>query len=115
TREAGFCLAACAKRGEMRLVAIVLGAADENARVVAAQQLFDYGFRYYETRLLYPARTPVTKIRILMGSSSSLAIGPPEDLYVTLPRGLHERLRVRLTVKQEQVAPVRLGQKVGAL
>ncbi len=115
TREAGFCLVASAKRGEMRLIAVVLGAADENARVIAAQQLLDYGFRYYETRLLYPARTPVAKVRILMGDASTLALGPAQDLYLTLPRGWHEHVRARLTVKQEQVAPVHAGQVIGAL
>jgi len=115
THEAGFCLIASARRAEQRLIAVVLGAADENARVIAAQQLLDHGFRYYETRRLYSARTAVTKIRVLMGNASTLALGPAEDLYLTLPRGWHERVRARLTVKQEQVAPVRAGEAIGAL
>lgn len=115
TREAGFCLVATAKRGEMRLIATILGAADENARVVAAQQLLDYGFRYFETRLLYPARTPVTKLRIWMGDSSTLSLGPARDLYLTLPRGWHERVQARVSVKQDQRAPVKAGQAVGTL
>jgi D-alanyl-D-alanine carboxypeptidase (penicillin-binding protein 5/6) len=93
----------------------VLDAADENARVIAGQQLLDYGFRHYETRLLYAARTQVTKLRVLMGSVSTVPLGPAQDLYLTLPRGWHERVRVRLTVKQEQMAPISLGRAVGTL
>ncbi len=115
TREAGHCLVVSAKRGNMRLIATVLGAADENARVVAGQQLLDYGFRHYETRLLYAARTPVTQVRVWMGSASRLALGPLRDVYVTLPRGWHERVHVRLTVKTDQVAPIASGQTIGAL
>jgi D-alanyl-D-alanine carboxypeptidase (penicillin-binding protein 5/6) len=115
TREAGFCLIASAKRGEMRLIVTVLDAADENARVVAAQQLLDYGFRYYGTRLLYAARTTVTQVRVWMGDSSTLSLGPAPNIYLTLPRGWHERVRVRLTVRQDQVAPIRAGQSVGML
>lgn len=115
TREAGFCLIASAKRGEMRLIATVLGAGDENARVIDAQQLLDYGFRYYETRLLYPARTEVTKVRVWMGNTGTLALGPSQNLYLTLPHGQHERVRARLSVREDQVAPVHAGQSVGAL
>ena len=115
TREAGYCLIASAKRGDTRLIAIVLGAADENARVVAAQQLLDYGFRNYETRLLYTARTAITEVRVWMGDSKALALGPAQSLYLTLPRGWHERARVRLTVKQDQMAPIHKGQAVGVL
>ncbi len=115
TREAGYCVVASAKHGDMRLIATVLGAADENARVIAAQQLLDYGFRHYETRMLYPARAPVTRVRVWMGDSSTLTLGPAQNLYLTLPRGWHERVRARLTVKEDQVAPIRAGQTVGVL
>lgn len=115
TREAGFCLVASAKRGAMRLTVSVLDATDENARVVAAQQLLDYGFRYHETRLLYAARATITRVRVWMGNSDTLALGSAENLYLTLPRGWHERVRARLTVKQDQVAPIRAGQTVGTL
>ncbi|HKQ30700.1 MAG TPA: D-alanyl-D-alanine carboxypeptidase family protein, partial [Burkholderiales bacterium] len=115
TREAGYCLIGSAKRNGMRLIAVVLGAADENARFIAAQQLFDFGFRHFETRLLYSARTAITEVRVWMGDQSALPLGPARDLYLTLPRGWHERARVRLTVKQDQTAPVRLDQSVGLL
>jgi D-alanyl-D-alanine carboxypeptidase (penicillin-binding protein 5/6) len=115
TREAGFCLVASAKRGPMRLIAVVLGAADENARVVAAQQLLDFGFRHFETRLLYAAHAEVTQLRVWMGDRSALALGPVQSLYLTLPRGWHERARLRLSVKQDQTAPIAAGQAIGAL
>jgi len=115
TREAGYCVIGSAKRNGMRLITVVLGAADENARFVAAQQLLDYGFRHFETRLLYSARTAVAEVRVWMGDRSALSLGPPRDLYLTLPRGWHDRARVRLTVKQDQTAPVNADQRVGLL
>jgi D-alanyl-D-alanine carboxypeptidase (penicillin-binding protein 5/6) len=115
TREAGYCLVASAKRDGMRLLAVVLGAADENGRVVAAQQLLEFGFRHYETRLLYPARSEVTQLRIWMGDQAALGLGLNRDLFLTLPRGWHERARVRVTVKQDQTAPIAAGSVVGAL
>ena len=42
TSSAGYCLAASAKRGDMRLVSVVLGAKLEKQRVSATQALFNY-------------------------------------------------------------------------
>jgi D-alanyl-D-alanine carboxypeptidase (penicillin-binding protein 5/6) len=115
TRAAGYCLVATARRGTMRLVATVLGAADEAGRVDGAQRLLDHGFRHFETRLLYAAEAPAAKVRVWMGSESVLPLGVERNLYLTLARGLHEKLRARLTVKELQYAPVRRGQRVGTL
>ena len=115
TREAGFCLIASARRAGMRLIAVALGAADENARVTAAQQLLDFGFRHFETRQLYAARTALAEVRVWMGDTGALSLGPAQALYLTLPRGWHERVQARLTVKQNQMAPIRAGQPVGML
>lgn len=44
TGEAGFCLSASAKRGDMRLISVVLGASDSRARFAQSTALLDYGF-----------------------------------------------------------------------
>lgn len=115
TRGAGWCLVGSARRGDMRLVATVLGAPTEAARVDAAQRLLDYGFRNFETKLVYAADRPTAEVRVWMGSAPTLPLGVREDLYVTLPRGWHPRLRARLTVKDTLEAPVRLGERIGVL
>lgn len=115
TRSAGFCLIATASRDGMRLIATVLGAGDENARVEAGQKLLDHGFRQYETRLLYTADVPAVRVRVWLGDQSSLPLGVRQNLYLTLPRGWHEKLSARLLVKEMLQAPVKLGQAMGTL
>ena len=115
TRSAGSCLIATASRDGMRLIATVLGAADENARVEAGQKLLDHGFSQYETRLLYTADVPAVRVRVWLGDQSSLPLGVRENLYLTLPRGWHEKLHARLVVKEMLQAPVMLGQAMGTL
>jgi len=115
TRHAGYCLIVSAQRDRMRLIAIVLGATGENERVEAGQQLLDYGFRHFETRLLYAARDPATRVRVWMGAENVLPLGMLQNLYLTLPRGWHKQLHARLTVKTKQFAPIRYGQQVGTL
>lgn len=115
TRGAGWCLVGSARRHDMRLIATVLGARSEAARVDAAQQLLDYGFRNFETKLLYAADRPTTEVRVWMGTDATLPLGVRENLYLTLPRGWHPRLRARLTTKEMLEAPVRQGQRIGVL
>ena len=47
TEEAGYCLAATAKRGSLRLISIVLKVADSNTRFKEASALLDFGFRHF--------------------------------------------------------------------
>lgn len=115
TSNGGYCLIASAKRDDMRLIATIMGAKDEGARVQSGQRLIDYGFDTFETRLLYAAGTPAAKVRIWMGDSSVLPLGVERNLYVTLPRGDHDKLMARLTVTDIPVAPVEAGQVVGLL
>ena len=50
TDAAGWCLIASAKRGERRLIAVVLGAASDAARAAEAQKLLNYGFQNVRPR-----------------------------------------------------------------
>jgi len=114
TRSAGYCIAASASRDQMRLIATIMGAASEQARTDATQTLLDFGFRHFETRLLYQATVPATEVRVWMGATEKLPVGVGRDLYLTLPRGSHAKLEANVTVKDAQ-APVRAGQPLGTL
>ncbi len=115
TRSAGYCLSASASHDGMRLIATVLGARDESARVSAGQKLLEHGFHHFETRLLYATDVPALRVRLWMGNQSMLALGVRRNLYLTLPRGWHEKLRARLVVKEALSAPVQQGQVMGTL
>jgi D-alanyl-D-alanine carboxypeptidase (penicillin-binding protein 5/6) len=53
TEAAGYCIVASAKRGERRLIAVVLGAQSDTLRTSESQKLLNFGFQAYETRRLY--------------------------------------------------------------
>jgi D-alanyl-D-alanine carboxypeptidase (penicillin-binding protein 5/6) len=115
TRGARWCLVGSARRNGMRLIATVLGAPTEAARVHAVQRLLDYGFRNFETRLLYAANQPASEVRVWMGNETRLPVGLGEDVYLTLPRGWHARLHAQLTTENTLEAPVRRGERIGVL
>lgn len=115
TESAGYCLIATARREQRRLLAIVTGAASENARGIEAQKLLNYGFQYYETVKLYPGGAAVAEIPVWKGSDKRLKAGFREDLYVAIPKGQGRLLQGKLVSMQPLIAPVSLQQQVGVL
>lgn len=113
TKAAGYCLAASAKRGDMRLISVVLGAANEKDRFSASQALLNYGFRFYETHKLYDASTPLAQARVWKGEVDELPLGLAEDLYVTIPKGRYEDMNASLRVNASIEAPASQGAAFG--
>ncbi len=115
TNAAGYCLAASAKRDDMRLVSVVLGANSESARAAESQKLLTYGFRFYETHQLYKAGAQLTSARLWKGSSDSIALGISDDLYITIPRGQYKALDANMNIVSQIIAPVTMGQIMGSV
>lgn len=115
TDAAGYCLVASAKRDDMRLIAVVLGTASAKARVDGAQALINYGFRFFETRLLYKAREEIARTRVWKSANEVTALGVLDDLYITVPRGAYDALDSILNIPGVVMAPVALGQPLAEL
>ncbi len=115
TSAAGYCLVASAKRGNMRLISVVLGTESEEARMRESQKLLSYGFRYFETQKLYDAGVPLKTSRIWYGETEDIQIGLAEEVFVTIPRGHYEDLKAELSVVKTIEAPVAAGQELGEL
>jgi D-alanyl-D-alanine carboxypeptidase (penicillin-binding protein 5/6) len=115
TEAAGYCLVASAERNEMRLISVVMGTKSEKARAQESQKLLNYGFRFYETHLLYSAGQELKEMRIWKGEVESLKLGLSDELYVTVPRGQYKQLSASLNVDKTITAPVSLGQSMGSV
>ena len=115
TEAAGWCLIASAKRGDRRLLAVVLGAASDAARASEAQKLLNYGFQAFDLVQLYPSEKPVSSLRVWKGEAKDVAAGFVADKYVTLPKGKAEKLALSMTATEPLLAPVTKGQPVGTV
>jgi D-alanyl-D-alanine carboxypeptidase (penicillin-binding protein 5/6) len=115
TEAAGYCLISSAKRGDMRLISVVMGSASERSRADESQALLNYGFRFFETHRLYDAGSPLAEPRLWKGQHEQVPLGIDRDLVVTLPRGGYERLSANLRINRQLVAPLAQGDQVGEL
>jgi len=115
TAAAGYCLMASAKRGDQRLVAVVMGDTSENQRAVDAQALLNWGFRFYESHKLYDVGKAVATQKVWKGKADEVRLGVPRPLVVSSPRGKYEQLKPTMDVPRTLVAPIAKGQKIGTV
>jgi len=112
---AGYCLAASGQKDHMRLISILVGAKTEADRTEQTLALLRYGFRFYETRQLFQANTPLNQPRIWMGERKKLSLGIAEDLYITIPQGVYKDLDAKMNIEKRITAPITKGKNYGML
>jgi len=115
TETAGYCLAASAKRGDMRLISVVLGTQGFKAREDASAALLNWGFTFYETVKAKSAGEVVLKPEVYKGEEDRVTLVPATDIYVTIGRGGAAQLKSTATVKEPVIAPIKAGQALGEL
>lgn len=115
TQAAGYCLVSSAKRGNTRLIAVVLGAKNETMRASESQKLLNYGFQFFETTQVYKKGQAISTIPVYKGFNKTVTATVAEDLYLTLPKGNYAKVNATMTSKQPLIAPVNAGQPVGKI
>jgi D-alanyl-D-alanine carboxypeptidase (penicillin-binding protein 5/6) len=113
--KAGYCLLSSAKRGDQRLVAVVMGAASERQRADDSLALLNWGFRFHETHRLYEPGKPVAQLKVWKGKADQVQLGVAEPLLVSVPRGRYGDLKPAMEVPRSLVAPIVAGQEVGTV
>ena len=93
TDAAGWCLIASAKRGDRRLLAVVLGANSDAARAAEAQKLLNWGFQAFDTVQLYQSGKPVSTLRVWKGARTGSAGGIPRRSLPDAAEGQGRRPR----------------------
>ena len=115
TENAAYCLITSARRGERRLLSVVLGTASETARATESQKLLNYGFQFYDSVKLYEKSQPVASLRVWKGGGNSVKVGFLNDFYVSPLKGQADKLKAVLESQQPLFAPIIVGQKIGTM
>lgn len=120
TAAAGYCLVASARRGDQRMISVVLGI--EGSRKAGFKQredanlaLLNWGFRVFETHTVYAAGAKIAEPRLWKGESEALALSVSEALVVTIHRGRYGAMQAIMDVPSELVAPIAAGDRIGRI
>jgi len=113
TESAGFCLVASAKRGDMRLISVVLGTDSSTTRANESQALLNYGFRFYESKRLWDAGTVISKERVWKGTEEDTELVVRDAVFATIPSGNLAEIKTVIQVPERLIAPLDENVPVG--
>ena len=113
TDAAKYCLAATAKKDDLRFIAIVLGEENSNIRNQETMNLLDYGFQNYNIKILKEKGEVIKKVSVDKASEDSIYIVPVEDVGV-LEEKSKKNSKYTIDVKLNKIKlPVKKGDVVG--
>lgn len=83
TNEAGFCLASTAKKNDLRLISVILGASSSDDRFDSTVRMFDYGFANYKNKIVLDKNVTLNdNFAVIGGKKETFAVRPERNCYV---------------------------------
>ena len=83
TNEAGFCLASTAKKSDLRLVSVVLGASSSDDRFKSTIKMFDYGFANFKNKIVLDKDVTLNDEFVVRGGKKdSFSVRPERNSFV---------------------------------
>lgn len=115
TNEAGYCLATTAKRENLRLVSVVLGADTSDNRFKSAVSMFDYGFNNFKNKIILDKTVTLNDdFELNGGKKAAYSVMPEDDCYLFCRKGDESEVTFEVTDNKVK-APVSKGQVVGRI
>jgi len=115
TENAAYCLIASSKRSARRLISVVLGADSDSMRAQESQRLLNHGFLNFDAVRVHEKNQVVSQLKVFKGAQGTVKVGFQEDLVLSLPKGMAERLKTELVSRQPLLAPVQQGDAIATL
>ncbi len=116
TGEAGFCLAATAKRGATRLISVVIKESDGKTRFKDVSSMLDYGFANFTSKTVLDKNVPLEiRAKVSGGKNAYVEILPEKDFCVFGKKNEKNEIKVDFAPNEKIAAPLNKGDKVGVL
>ena len=115
TNEAGFCLSASAKRGNLQLISVIMGCENSKTRFEETKKMLDYGFANYDSITIGKKGNIVGKVKVEKGKKNEIVVKLNKDAYILLPKGAQSNLEKEIVLPDSIAAPVKEGDKIGEL
>ena len=115
TSKALCCLSAAAKRNDMQLIAVVLGAPTSAERFASAKSLLDYGFANYAVNTQITAGDEVQKIAGEKGVDEEVGVVAGDSCSTLVKKGQEDNITKEIKIDETITAPIEAGQKIGTM
>ena len=115
TSKALCCLSPAAKRNDMQLIAVVLGAPTSEERFASAKSLLDYGFANYAVNTQITAGDEVQKIAVEKGVDKEVGVVAGDSCSTLVKKGQEDNITKEIKIDETITAPIEAGQKIGTM
>jgi len=115
TDRAKYCLSATAKRNNIRMISVILGADTSDVRFSEAGRLMDYGFRNYQSNQLVAKGQKVCDVTVFKGTIDTIELIASDDLNIVCKKNSDESFSTKIALPEKINAPISAGQKLGEL
>jgi serine-type D-Ala-D-Ala carboxypeptidase (penicillin-binding protein 5/6) len=115
TNEAGYNLVGSAVQNGVRLIVVLTGLKSAKERADEAKKLLDYGFKSFEPRILFADGQTVAEAKVFGGDRRSVAVSSKGAVRLMVPRGVSDKIMVKMVYSGPVRAPIQEGQAIGNL
>lgn len=115
TNEAGCCLTASAKRGDMRLISCIIGAENSKTRFNESSLLLNYGFSNFENKFLVTMNDVIATLPVSKGKVEVIDLFAKENYTAVVKKGGSNKYETILKLPEKIKAPLKSGEKVGSV
>lgn len=113
TNEAGCCLSASAKRNNMRLISVIIGAPNSQTRFNECSKLFNYGFANFESKDIISMENPLITLSVNKGKKDRVDVYASENFSIVCKKGSQTNYEVSYENPNRLNAPTEKGDCVG--
>ena len=115
TKESGYGLVGSAVQNGLRLIVVVAGLETANERASEGRKLLEWGFRSFQSRLLFAEGQTIGEAKVYGGDRGRVALIPIKPVRIMLPRNANDKIIARIVYTGPVPAPVKKGQQIGRL
>lgn len=115
TNEAGFTYLGTAKRGNQRLMLVLAGGNRKSERAQLARGLIEWGFSAFDRKALFAKNARVGEALVQNGTERRVDLVADRNVFVNVPEGLSEDLRMSVVYDGTVRAPVAAGEAIATL
>ncbi|WP_130863888.1 D-alanyl-D-alanine carboxypeptidase family protein [Bacilliculturomica massiliensis] len=115
TQEAGYCLSGSATKGDLTLIAVIMGAKTSKIRFAEAGRLLDYGFATYDSVNAAQKGQVMGAVGVDKGSPQTVNAVTSSDVSILVKKGEKDSVTTKVETKKLLTAPVKQGDEIGEL
>jgi serine-type D-Ala-D-Ala carboxypeptidase (penicillin-binding protein 5/6) len=115
TNEAGYNLVGSAVQNGVRLIVVLTGLKNPKDRSDDAKKLLDYGFKNFDSRVLFAEGQPVAAAKVYGGAQGTVPVAAKSTVKLMVPRGVSDKIVAKMVYTGPIRAPVQEGQAIGNL